>query len=264
MAYNFNYETRFSAVNTMTPAINEAVQSVEMLRVKLDDTSTSALQASASFQGLNSAISSGGFSSSSYRDEVDRTTASLNSQYMATRGLIFGAQMSMFYVSMLTSNMMMMESATNNVEGAQERLNSVIASGGRGTLEYRNAVRQLENAQTNLNRAQMMTTIMTASIGLQTLSMGVTFLQFANRVDIAGAALSAYNAILTVTHMLTPTGWAILGGAAIVGGAYVASQAYQSSQSSSTSVSVNISDNELINEYNRRKGGTSAKVSGAG
>ena len=85
--------------------------------------------------------------------------------------------MTLFISSMFISNMMAIETATNQVETAQQRLNTLIREGKRGTDEYRNAVRQLETAQINLNRAQTMTNIMTASVGLQMVSMGLSFAQ---------------------------------------------------------------------------------------
>ncbi|MFA5307697.1 MAG: hypothetical protein WC365_09670, partial [Candidatus Babeliales bacterium] len=79
MAYsNFNYETRFTAINTMTPAVNEAANSMEMLRGSTQRAGESARSATQDFQGLNSAISTGGFKNArDFPAAIDKTSASL-------------------------------------------------------------------------------------------------------------------------------------------------------------------------------------------
>ncbi|MFA5307008.1 MAG: hypothetical protein WC365_06185 [Candidatus Babeliales bacterium] len=221
MSYgNFNYETRFTAVGSMMPAINESVQGLDMLRGSVDRAGTSARQAAKDFQGLNSSVSTGAMGNF---PKMGQSISNVNSQLMSMRGALFGVQMGMFYVSMLTSSMMQLESASNNVEGAQERLTKVIREGGRGTLEYRNAVRQLENAQINLQRTQASVNIMTASMGLQMVSMAVSFYQAIPAISAMITKLQTYVATSVTAQALTPgVGWGTLavglGVAAAAGG----------------------------------------------
>ncbi|MFA5307671.1 MAG: hypothetical protein WC365_09540 [Candidatus Babeliales bacterium] len=265
MAYgNFNYETRFTAINTMTPVVNEAANSMDRLRSSTMSAGNAATQASQDFRGLNTSISTG-----LMRDlpranvAVENTGRSL----MAMRGALFGVQMGLFYVSMLTSNMMMIETATNNVETAQERLNRVVREGGRGTEEYRNAVRQLENAHTNLQRAQTMTSIMTVAMGFQIVSMGISFAQAIPSITAMITKLQTYIATAVTAQAVTPgVGWGTLaiglGVAATAGGA-VGYYLGQSGSQQSSKVEVNMSNKDIIEDYMRRTGGTGIKALGA-
>lgn len=263
MAYgNFNYETRFTAVNTMTPVVNEATNSMEMLRGSVNRAGDSARNASEGFRGLNASISTGLMSNLS---KTHQSVSNVNSQLMSLRGALFGVQMGLFYVSMLASNMMMLESAANNVEGAQERLNKVIKEGGRGTLEYRNAVRQLENAQINLQRTQTMTSIMTVAMGFQVVSMGVSFAQAVPGITKLINTLKNYNVVAAVTKALSGQWVTLAAGLAIGAGATVAVNALMNQPASSKSGNINVEvvTNSPYDSF-MRQNRTNAVTSGVG
>ena len=251
MGYNFTYETRFVAVNTMTPAINEATQSIEMLNLKLSQTRNTAVLAAQDFRGLNTSISTG-----LMRDlpKVEVATVSINRQLTSMRGALFGVQMGLFYVSMLTSNMMMLESATNNVEGAHERLNKVVREGGRGTEQYRSAVRQLENAQINLNRTQASVNIMTVAMGLQTVSMGISFAQAIPAIRDMINTLKSYATIQAISQALQPgMGWVKLAaGIAIGAGATYAITQMTQPAKSPANVNVELTTNSPYDAFMRQ------------
>ena len=250
MSYgNFNYETRFTAVGSMMPAINESVQGLDMLRGSVDRAGTSARQAAKDFQGLNSSVSTGAMGNF---PKMGQSISNVNSQLMSMRGALFGVQMGMFYVSMLTSSMMQLESAANNVEGAQERLTKVIREGGRGTLEYRNAVRQLENAQINLQRTQASVNIMTASMGLQMVSMGISFAQAIPSINAVIGTLRTFIATMTVAKALTIVGIASLAVGAGVA-AYSLSQTNQAlNQNKTSNVNVEVVTDSPYDSFARQ------------
>ncbi|MFA5307556.1 MAG: hypothetical protein WC365_08965, partial [Candidatus Babeliales bacterium] len=231
------------------PVINESVQGVDMLHASINRAGTSARQAAKDFWGLNSSISEGGFKNArDFPAAIDKTSASL----MNMRGALFGVQMGMFYVSMLTSSMMQLESAANNVEGAQERLTKVIREGGRGTLEYRNAVRQLENAQINLQRTQASVNIMTASMGLQMVSMGISFAQAIPSINAVIGTLRTFIATMTVAKALTIVGIASLAVGAGVA-AYSLSQTNQAlNQNKTSNVNVEVVTDSPYDSFARQ------------
>ena len=233
---NFTYETRFTAVNTMSLAVNQATQDVESLRVTVGNLGQQAEDTRKSFVGLNSEITTGLLPSAR---RGSKEVQNLNGNFMAMRGALFGVQMSLFYVSMLTSNLMAMETASNSVETAQERLNQVVREGGRGTLEYRNAVRQLETAQINFQRQQIMSTVMTVAMGFQLVSLGMSFQQVIPQITTATTALRAWVTTMTFAKALT-----IVGAASLIAGvgvaAYSINQMNQAQTNSGNSNNINV------------------------
>jgi hypothetical protein len=231
------YESRFTASNMASPVIMELRDDMNSITVSINEAGEAA----------------------------DKTSRVFQRSLMTMRGAIFGVQMALFTSSILISNMMAIETATNQVETAQQRLNTLIREGKRGTDEYRNAVRQLENAQINLNRAQIMTKLMTASVGLQMVSMGLSFAQAIPYITKAMNALKSFNAVAIVTKALSPKGWAMLGiGAAVgIGAAAAINSIYsQNSSKSSTSIDINVNNDDIIQAYLQRTGGNHTKTMG--
>ena len=116
------------------------------------------------------------------------------SGFSAFRNLAFSAQMGLFYVSMLESGMMRMESASIGVEMAQERLNDVIKKSGANSDEAHRAMQQLERAQIMYQRMTTYSTLMTVSLGIQ-------FVQFASSIE--KYAIPALGHITTFVGQLT-------------------------------------------------------------
>src|SRR4030042_2557858 len=123
--WNFagTYETRFTAVNQVQPVAEQVAMTYDQLKVKVGEVGTASEQMS--FRSVR-----------------------------AFQGLIFGAQMSLFYVSMLASGLLRDESAVLQVEAAEERLNKALKEHGRKSEEAVSATRQLEQAHIYLQRAQ--------------------------------------------------------------------------------------------------------------
>ena len=238
MSSNFTYETRFTASNMASPIIMELRNNMNSLTVSINEAGEAA----------------------------DKTSRVFQRSLMTMRGAIFGVQMALFTSSILISNMMAIETATNQVETAQQRLNTLIREGKRGTDEYRNAVRQLETAQINLNRAQIMTKLMTASVGLQMVSMGLSFAQAIPYIRKMIDTLKTYNLVATISKAITPgVGWAALavGGGLAVAGAVALNAAYnQGSSKSSTSIDINVNNDDIIQAYLQRTGGNHTKTMG--
>lgn len=232
------YESRFTASNMASPVIMELRDDMNSITVSINEAGEAA----------------------------DKTSRVFQRSLMTMRGAIFGVQMALFTSSILISNMMAIETATNQVETAQQRLNTLIREGKRGTDEYRNAVRQLETAQINLNRAQIMTKLMTASVGLQMVSMGLSFAQAIPYIRKMIDTLKTYNLVATISKAITPgVGWAALavGGGLAVAGAVALNSAYsQGSSKSSTSIDINVNNDDIIQAYLQRTGGNHTKTMG--
>jgi hypothetical protein len=262
MSNTITYESRFTASNMASPVIMELRDNMNSITVSIEEAGEAADKTSQSFRGLSS-------ESELFCERGRKVPDVINQNASAMRGLqrsLFGVQMALFTSSILISNMMAIETATNQVETAQQRLNTMQREGKRGTDEYRNAVRQLETAQINLNRAQTMTSIMTASVGLQMVSMGLGFAQAIPDIRKMIDTLKTYNLVATISKALTPgVGWAALavGGGLAVAGAVALNSAYsQGSGKSSTSIDINVNNDDIIQAYLQRTGGNHTKTMG--
>jgi len=194
MSYNTSYGIQFIGTNYVTPAADAVVENLNRI-------SQGTTTVNWNLQQMGS-ISSMGF-----------------------HNLIFGAQMSLFYVSMLASGMMRAESATIGVEMAQDHLNDTIKRYGPNSQEALRATQSLERSQLMLNRQNVITNITMGSMGLQMVSMAASMNKYAipALIDLAkslyGAAAGAVAFLAT-----NPAGWAVLIGgvaAASVAGLYL-------------------------------------------
>jgi hypothetical protein len=152
------------------------------------------------------------------------------------------------------------------VEQATDRLNVMRKAGTTNTLEYRNAVRQLETATANLNSVQQSSTIMTAAMGLQTISMAASIATSIPELLKMTEALKQYNIVASITNALSgPGGWAKLAigagiGAAAVGGIMALQN---SSQPKSQPITIEITNKDIIQDYLARTQGHNIKTLGA-
>ena len=196
------------------------------------------------------------------RGKVEGFGIGLNQSLGAMRGLIFTSQISMFYMSMLTSSMMRQETTTNSVEAAQERYNEALREHGRGSKEARDAARSLESAQINYQRALAMSNIMMISMGVQAVNMGISLMSTIPALASTKLSVDALSTSLKgMWASMTPFGWAILGisiAAPLVAGALVLGGSPRS-----PTVNVNSSpDSNIIAAYMQRTGGNSIKAAG--
>lgn len=170
----------------------------------------------------------------------------------AFQSMIFGAQMSMFYVSMLASGLLRTETATIGVDMAQDHLNDTIKRYGSNSQEAHRATQALERAHLMYQRQLGITIIMTASMGLQMISMTGTMLHAIPA--LAGLAASFDKLTVSVIGFLStnPLGWAVLiGGAAVAvtAGAYLMTR---SAELPST-LTINSGNTEqVLEDYKRR------------
>jgi hypothetical protein len=174
-------------------------------------------------------------------------------QMRAWQGVIFGLQMSTFYISMFASGLLRSESSAISVERAQRNYNQAVREYGRNSEQARNALDSLTQAQIYNQRATTMSSIMTVSLGLQAVSMGVSFLRAVPGIMQATSALWAYAAAQAAAHpWLVP---AMLAGVAVA----LAVQQSATRPTPSTSVSVSISDEDIFKQYIRRRENVEAK-----
>ncbi len=190
-----------------------------------------------------------------------------NKSLRSLQGLIFGLQMSTFYASMFATGLMRDDTALISLEMAQDRYNKALREHGRGSEEATQASRQLEIATINLNRAQMMNSIMTVSIGLQMVGLAASIWQALPSIGQMISKLRELAVVQTVVNALTGVGgWAKLAVGAAIGAAAVGGTIalMNSGQSSSSKVNVSVSqDSDIINQYLQRTGGTNVKTLGA-
>ena len=240
-----SYETRFTAVNYASPTINQISGDFSNLEGKVTQFNTAA----------STGTAEAGNQMTFFKQKLDLTKTSADNaaaSFNSLRGSIFGLQMSMFYVSMLTSNMGGLEQAANNVEGAQERLNKVLQESGRNTYEYRNAVRQLENAQLQYKSAQNMTMIMQASMGLQLVNLAMSFQSVIPAIKDTINTLKSYNIVAAVSKALSGNWVALAAGLAVGAGAVIAVNRMQDTSQSELDTKNNVSgvSYDINNRYN--------------
>ena len=135
--------------------------------------------------------------------------------FISTRGfrnMIFGAQMSLFYFSMIESGMMRTESATIGVEMAQDHYNETVKKFGPNSKEAERALNSLERSQIMMQRMTTYTNIMFVAMGLQMVNMAATIQQYAlpQLITLAhtlyGVAAAGYAALAS----MGPYGWAAI------------------------------------------------------
>ncbi len=153
-----------------------------------------------------------------YGEVAQASEISTYRQLMSLRSVIFSVQMATFYISMFASGMLRSESSTISVERAQRNYNEAIREHGRGSEEARDALDSLTQAQIYYQRATTMSSIMTISLGLQAVSMGVSFIQAIPAIKAMITTLQTYNVVAAVSKALSgPYGWALLIGGVAVG-----------------------------------------------
>jgi hypothetical protein len=182
MSYSSTYGISFVGSNYVTPAAEQVVYELQGVKQAVADVgATSQQMGTMSFAGF--------------------------------RSLIFGAQMGMFYFSMLESGMLRSESATIGVELAQERLNVAIQKYGPNSAEANRAMQQLERTQLYYQRVATYTQIITVSMGLQMVGMAA---QIYHTVIPSLTSLTASLHEATTAFIgfmsLHPVGWALLAG----------------------------------------------------
>ena len=194
MSYSTSYGIQFIGTNYVTPAADAVVENLNRI-------SQGTTTVNWGMQQMGS-ISSMGF-----------------------HNMIFGAQMSMFYVSMLASGMMRAESATIGVEMAQDHLNDTIKRYGPNSQEALRATQSLERSQLMLNRQNVITNITMASMGLQMISMSTSMYKYAIPALTSLATHLWHVTSAAIAFLATnPAGWAVLIGgvaAASVAGLYL-------------------------------------------
>ena len=194
MSYSTSYGIQFIGTNYVTPAADAVVENLNRI-------SQGTTTVNWGMQQMGS-ISSMGF-----------------------HNMIFGAQMSMFYVSMLASGMMRAESATIGVEMAQDHLNDTIKRYGPNSQEALRATQSLERSQIMLNRQNVITNITMASMGLQMISMSTSMYKYAIPALTSLATHLWHVTSAAIAFLATnPAGWAVLIGgvaAASVAGLYL-------------------------------------------
>lgn len=186
---------------------------------------------------------------------------------MAMRGVVFGFQMALFYLTMYSQGMDRTENYTISVERAQRNYNKAVTEYGRGSEQAQNAQESLTMAVNNYNAAVTRSNIMTLAMGFQAVSMGISFMQALPAIKGMIGSLQSFNAVAEVSVMLksalsspwAPLGLAV-GAATIAGVAYYASQQNQPKQQ----VNVSVTNEGILDDYLRRTGGTNAKTSGVG
>ena len=168
--------------------------------------------------------------------------------------LIFGAQMSLFYVSMLASGMLRAESATIGVDMAQDHLNDTIKRYGANSQEALRATQSLERSQLLYQRQATITTIMTAAMGLQMVSMAYSISKYAiPAIEGLCGWLQTAISLETVFEALSgPWGWAMLAGGMVAAagvGSYLATRPAELN----TTLTVNNGNTEqVLEDYKRR------------
>ncbi len=172
------------------------------------------------------------------------------------RNLIFGAQMSLFYTSMLASGMLRSESSTIAVDMAQDHYNETVAKYGANSSQAQRAMDSLNRSQLLLQRNMTVTNIMMVSMGLQFVGMAVQISSTAipSLATLTGMLHGVANAAREVWAALGPLGWAILAGGAIAGGvatAYAAG-AFNVNLPNTLTVNNTTNTNDVINQYAAR------------
>lgn len=221
MSFSSTYAIQFSGYDYTTPAVDSVVENLNRVS-----------------QGMVSV------------NWNVRNMGTMSSQ--GFHSLIFGTQMSLFYVSMLASGMLRAESATISVDMAQEHLNDTIKRYGSNSQEALRATQSLERAQLMLQRQGTMTNITMVSMGLQMVSMATSMYQYAIPALLSLATALYHATAAAISFLATnPLGWAIL-----IGGVAVAATAMSAlipKTELSTTLTVNNGDTEqVLEDYKRR------------
>jgi hypothetical protein len=222
MSFSSTYGINFVGSNYVTPAAEQVVYEL---------------------QGVKQAVA-----------EVGATSQQMGAMSFAGfRSLIFGAQMGLFYFSMMESGMLRSESATIGVELAQERLNVAIQKYGPSSAEANRAMQQLERTQLYYQRVATYTQIITVSMGLQMVGFAA---QVWHTVIPSLSALTtqlhtAASAMITFLS-LHPLGWLAIAG----GVAAAAAATYALTRPVELPTTLNINNrsdiDQVLEDYKRR------------
>jgi hypothetical protein len=178
----WEYGMVFNAVNYATPAIQEIVTGMQEIQT--------------------------------YSITVGQTTQQMGAMsYAGFRQLAFGAQMGLFYTTMLYGWMMRSESATISVERAQRNYNDAMQKYGASSEQAVSAMQSLEQAQLLQSRASMYNNVLMISMGIQMVSMAGTIYKYAlpalsSLTESITAVGISFKAMLA---SIGPVGWAMLG-----------------------------------------------------
>lgn len=157
-----------------------------------------------------------------------------------TRQMIFGLQMGVFYTSMFISALFRAQSATLQVEDAQEDYNRAVQRYGVNSEQAQEAARRLERVQLYVQRANLLATFSTIGLGMQLVQLGNQFLLQIPKIEAFKTSL------MSLWAMIPGWGWALLIGGAIVGagvGGYMLSQSQINVETN-----INISREEELEE----------------
>jgi hypothetical protein len=291
MSYNqkFNYYINFIGQNNTAYVTREVEQNLAHVKSAADSAAQSFQSLKAATQGslsgfgmpdwaseqrkMQSINAQSGLGSSAWAGSwgtvdkyVRQNTKSMNQLVGSMGRTIFSAQMSLFYIGMLTSNMNRNENATLQLEGAQQRLSEALRTSGRNSTEYRNALRAVEIAQNNLNSTTLQANVLNVAMGLNMVQMGVSIYSSLPALRQLITALKSYNVVATISQALTPgAGWIKLAAGLAIGTAATGAVAYMMNQgggSSKPSVTVNNESYSAIEAYLSRKGKTAVEVAG--
>jgi hypothetical protein len=205
-----------------------------------------------------------------------------SSGYRALSMLSFGAQMSIFTLSMLYQRQLQEENSLDAITTATNRYNEAVRESGAGSTQAQNALIALEKAQRSYNTASTLSTLTTVSMGLQLVSMGAQVMQFlptlnalifgtqsqaaaqqklaaANIEEAASAEVATVaNRALTASNLLasltSPVGLATLAIGGVVGvGLTAGIMNYLNQPQNSSKVDVNVStEQDILSQYLQR------------
>jgi hypothetical protein len=202
--------------------------------------------------------------------ETAQSMTTLNTKSMtAFRSIQMGLLMSVWMSSMFISRQLQEMNSEEAITQATENYNQVVKEKGRNSEEARKALVQVEKAQRNYQAATTLSTLATASMGIQFISLGASLIQYLPTINKAAASFKSLATWQMISSAFSgPYGWAKLAagigitGALIGGGLLLANNASQSSQNgSNVNVNVNV-QNDTIGAYLQSHGAIKADAIG--
>ncbi len=181
--------------------------------------------------------------------------------------LMFTAQMSTFYMGMLTSSMERNENAVLQIENAQMRYNTAVREHGRNSQEARIALNTLTMAQNTYEQSARQSQMMTVSMGINFVQMGLSALTMIPKLSAATLSVGGLTAAfhgLTAAMRTNPIGLALTAAAIVVPLGLTAAAAMGSSKPpGGANVNVNVnSDDALLQAWTARHRKTEVNVAG--
>lgn len=174
--------------------------------------------------------------------------------YYGFRNLIFGAQMGLFYMSMLAGGMIRNESSTIAVEMAQERLNETIRKYGPNSQEAHRAMQQLERTQLYYQRSITYSNLMTVSMGLQMVGMATSIWRYAIPAlgSLTGILHGVANAFRTLYASIGPWGLALLATGTVATGMSIYAATRSVELPSTLNINTTSDTDDVLEKYKQR------------